>query len=385
MNIKQQIKKLLAKKTMYIHSASDRFNYGDLLFPYIVNHYFKDIVDNIVFCSTTKSDLTNRGALKTDDFQVLQEMKPSRYNILMVAGGECIFCEWKDILGYVREETESADEMLAPTRYPFTIAKQELPHLDVLLYNSVGCHQLDEREDLYANVQNQAIMKTADYVSVRDSTTSSGMNRLHVQHYCYPDSAILMSQVFGSGYLQERTSQDVKKVQEKPYLFFQIGLVHLKHWAGDFAEILSRIAEEKNINICLCPIGTALGHDDPVALGRIAELMPANTYTMIENPSIWDIMNLIGQAEIYVGSSLHGAITAMSYNRPLIAFGPRKLQTYIETWYDTEGSEYSFVSIDNLERRVKQRLDSKFTISAERQMSLVRESFSRMRKKICYW
>ena len=106
---------------------------------------------------------------------------------------------------------------------------------------------------------------------------------------------------------------------------------------------------------------------------------------MIDNPSIWDIMSLISQAEIYVGSSLHGAITAMSYNRPLIGFGPRKLQTYIETWYETNAYEYSFVSIDNLERKIKQRLDNGFTLPPEEQMNLVEESFGRMRKLISSW
>ncbi|MBR4307544.1 MAG: polysaccharide pyruvyl transferase family protein [Bacteroidaceae bacterium] len=369
---------------MYIHCASDRFNYGDLLFPYIVINYFKNIVDKFVVCSTTESDLSSKGALKTEGFHVLQNMSSSSYNILMIAGGECIFCEWKDILGYVREEDESNAEKSYPTRYPFTIAKQELLHLDVLLYNSVGCHQLNEREELYENTQNRAIMATADYVSVRDRATSLGTNRLNIRHYCYPDSAILLSRVFDVAYLQGRTSQTVKEVQRKKYLFFQVGLIHLKHWTKKISEILSRIAYEKNIHLCLCPIGTALGHEDPVALKTVAELLPTEIYTIIESPSVWDIMCLISKTEIYVGSSLHGAITAMSYDRPLIGFGPRKLQTYIETWYETCAEEYSFVSIENLERRVKQRIDNKFTLSAEQQMNFVEQSFKRMRKKICF-
>lgn len=383
MNIKQMIKRIMCKKTMYIHCASDRFNYGDLLFPHIVTRYFRDVIDDFVICSTTESDLTDRGALKTEGFHVLQEMKPFRYNILVVAGGECIFCDWKDILGYVREESESDGERDYPTRYPFTISKQELSHIDRLLYNSVGCYQLDEKEELYSSVRNREIMKSADYVSVRDKTTYSGMNRLKVKNYCYPDSAILLSRLYDIAYLQKYTTNIVKEVQKKRYLFFQIGLVHLKLWAKNFAEILSHVAEEKNIHLCFCPIGTALGHDDPIALNKVAEFLPANIYTIIDNPSIWDIMSLISQAEIYVGSSLHGAITAMSYNRPLVGFGPRKLQTYLETWYEAAGNEYSFVSIDHLERKILRRLDNKFIIPSAQQMSLVEESFGRMRKLIC--
>ena len=367
---------------MYILCASDRFNYGDLLFPFLVRSYFQDIIDKFIICSTTESDMSDRGALATEGFHVLQEMKSSRLNILMIAGGECIFCNWKDILGYVKKEDVTEEEKDFPTCYPFTISKEELSNLDIILYNSVGCHQLNEKKELYDNTENRRILESADYISVRDNMTSLGMDRLNIVHHCCPDSAILMSRLFDSAYLNKRTSSVVKDVQKKKYLFFQIGLVHLKMWTKVYAEILLRIAVEKNIHLCLCPIGTALGHDDPVALQMVAQHLPADVYTMIENPSIWDIMSLISNAEIYVGSSLHGAITAMSYNRPLITFGQRKLQVYIETWYDTIGSEYSFVSIENLERRIKQRIDNHFTISAENQMNLAEMSFKRMHKII---
>lgn len=368
------------KKHIYVLSASDRFNYGDLLFPFIVKHYFSDLAC-VINCSTTQSDMSDRGALPTEDFSVLEKLSPSHRNILIIGGGECLFCKWDVILGYVSEELSKVGNNY-PTLYPFTVGKYELKNLRRVIYNSVGGYQLNERPDLYDDPMNRKLLKSADYISVRDRVTSSGLSRMKLAHCLCADSAILMSKIFSDKYLKENMSDNAKMLLSGKYLFFQIGLQHLKEWTKDYASILTRVSKEKNVHICMCPIGTALGHDDPEALSRISAYLPSDIYTMINNPSIWDIMGLIRWSEIYVGTSLHGAITAMSYRVPLIVHGPKKLQIYIETWYDTIGSEYSFVSVDNLEKAVLRRMDTRFIISPEEQVRSVEKSIKRMRALI---
>lgn len=381
------IRRVLRRK-IYILSANDRFNYGDLLFPYILMHYLPQYREQMVVCSTTESDLSESGALPTKDFSVLEHMSVFRRNVVIVGGGECLFCSWNDILGYVRENSSRSTDRF-PTRYPFTIAKKELKHLDVMIYNAVGCHQLNEKKELYGNEENKEILADSDYISVRDSPTSLGISRMGLEHTLCPDSAILMSRVFPKRSLSDRVSEQTRLAQQRgPYLFFQIGLVHMKTWIEDYVKVLCRVYLEKGLHLCLCPIGTAIGHDDPIALKQIADvlssMLPFGAYTLMNNPSVWDIMSLIANSEMYVGSSLHGAITAMSYNIPLVAFGPRKLQVYIETWYDTIGSEYSFVAIDNLEKKVFQRLENRFTISVEEQMKLAEQSLRRIRRIVSW-
>ncbi len=375
-----RIKAFSKPKRMYILCANDRFNYGDLLFPFILKEYFKSTVDDFVVCSTTSSNMSDKGALPTEDFSCLTKFSRKYTNILIIGGGECIFCNWQDILGYV--STENTTEKAFPTQYPFTISKDELRNLDLVMYNSVGCHQLNEREDLYSDIQNKNILKTSDYIAVRDSPSSLGISRMNLVHYRCADSAILMSKVFCRTYLENAISAKAKAVQSGRYIFFQMGLVHLKGRAKTYAEILNNITRETGLNICLCPIGTAIGHDDPQALDEISDFLHPNTFVIVEEPTIWDIMSLICNSEIYVGTSLHGAITAMSYKVPLIAHGPKKLQVYIETWYDTIGSEYSFVSIDNLENAILRRLKTRFIISPDEQIQSVENSFERMRKII---
>ena len=366
------------KRVMYILCANDRFNYGDLLFPFIIRFFFKNIIDEFIICSTTTSDMSETGALPTTDFSIFKNIDPTARNILMIGGGECLFCEWDVILEYVKGER--AKESVWPTKYPFTIGKNELKGIDTIIYNSVGGHQIVERQEILRNVENRSILSSVDYISVRDKQTSFGLKKMKVNHVLCADSAILMSEIFDDSFLNAHSSSFVESMTRRKYLFFQIGLQHLKDWKEDYAQILEYINKKYSLHICMCPIGLAYGHDDPKAIKEIADLMPLGIYTIIERPSIWDIMNLIRQSKIYVGSSLHGAITAMSYDVPLIGFGPRKLQLYIETWYDTIRSECSFVAIDNLRSAIERRLESRFTISAKEQKCSVKKSFKRMQK-----
>jgi polysaccharide pyruvyl transferase WcaK-like protein len=55
--------------------------------------------------------------------------------------------------------------------------------------------------------------------------------------------------------------------------------------------------------------------------------------------SVFDLMGLIAGARLYVGTSLHGAITAVSYGVPVLGLCPsrvRKLAAFLGTWLDEQ-------------------------------------------------
>src|SRR5690606_17054773 len=88
---------------------------------------------------------------------------------------------------------------------------------------------------------------------------------------------------------------------------------------------------ESSLGICLCPIGKALNHDDQQALLAVQSILNCpSTYFDAEN--IWDIMYLIANCKAYIGTSLHGAITSMSYEVPHVGLVAEKLDAYLSTW-----------------------------------------------------
>src|SRR3546814_9829138 len=143
-----------------------------------------------------------------------------------------------------------------------------------------------------------------------------------------------MSNVYPTALLAERVSAQVTDYVAKKrnrYVFFQIKNNHAKANEQLIARQLDAIAVQTGLHQCLCPIGQAPNHDDHLALQRLAPLLEQPN-TLFEEVTIWDIMYLIANAGVYVGTSLHGAITAMSYALPYVGVAVPKLLSYLQTW-----------------------------------------------------
>lgn len=123
-------------------------------------------------------------------------------NILMVAGGESLFVGWVCIYSYVnpvinylvrKAERPKHQKPLwvrligeknmsrlisfltklfarQRTSYPYTVAPHEIPHLDKVLYNSVGGTNIENIPGALEE-DSLSILKSSDYVAVRDSCT----------------------------------------------------------------------------------------------------------------------------------------------------------------------------------------------------------------------
>ena len=363
------------RKILYILAPNDRFNYGDLLFPYIIKHYLAGCVDEFICCSTTDSDLSARGGDKTRGLRILNRLNARNKNILVVAGGESLLVNWECILSYVfplidsvirssykpiRKFFGNITYSLLPywlklkgikTSFPYTIGRNELRHLHMVLYNSVGGTEL--------------------------RSLPKGLTSFFFTSSRY---AILMSEIFDNVYLDIRTTLTKDLFQDSPYVFFQInnGIA-----SRDYIKVVKQLQEIREITkckICLCPIGTALGHEDDVALEVIYKQIDDKDVVLVKSPTIWDIMSLIKNARLYVGTSLHGVITAMSFGIPFVGVEVKKIRTYLETW-TPETSKLLFCKIDQISKRTITALEIG-PVNADKQKGSVKNSFEKMRKMI---
>ncbi|WP_449034297.1 polysaccharide pyruvyl transferase family protein [Prevotella sp.] len=385
-------------RVLYILAPNDRFNYGDLLFPYIVQYYFKDCVDKIIFCSTSKSDLTRIGGVATENFRSLFKAKKADDNFLIVAGGDSLFIDWQTILSFVDPYAKYfyiADNILgrlffstfykkvkyhATTLYPFSIGKDELCNFKKVFYNSLGGSILEQKKDSLCKQKVTNILKTVDYISIRDKATHDLLKLYGIQNVMVPDSAILMSDVFSENFLFSNISPVLKDLLNREYIFFQINAEHGNNKEKYYSDLLSSIAKECKLHICLCPIGLAPGHSDNIPLKNIHEKI-SDFSTFISDPTIWDIMYLIKHARIYVGTSLHGTITAMSFNTAFISHGPLKLKNYIMTWVNN-GNEYFVDDYFKLEESIKKTLSRKFFLDSNFQKCSVIESINKIKQQM---
>ena len=160
------------------------------------------------------------------------------------------------------------------------------------------------------------------------------------------------------------------------YVVFQINKFIGLNNLDEICTLLQKIHIEFGVDILLCPIGYAIGHEDPVALSQIAERINKPYIHMLQSVlSIWDIMYLISSSKLFIGSSLHGVITAMSFNVPYIGINVEKTISYIDTWSKYKKQNYSH-GFDILDMVRAKLLNNLLLEDSQKQKNLVIKSFN---------
>ena len=355
-----------------IIGAFDRYNYGDLLFPLIIekqlNTYGKDF--QYRYFGIVESDLSKEGGKPTQSLQAFYEQLSNREDkaSVIIAGGEALGVTWNSLYAalstpfqkihrhHVRlskfiDLNRVAKKLLkGKTTLPFVFDRADFPGIKKIVLNSLGGSGLTKALfDRYPFLQHK--LQRADYLAVRDGLTIENLRQNKVEAHLFPDSAILMSEFYPIDQLEKSVTKDVADYVKKNrgnYVFFQINKKTTVGKESLIAEELDKIYQNDETQICLCPIGKALNHDDHEALKAVqAKLRCPSTYFDADN--IWDIMYLIANAKAYAGTSLHGAITSMSYAVPHVGLVVEKLDAYLETW-GVEGNNYG-VPFDQIHKQ----------------------------------
>lgn len=345
------------KLVVALMGPHDRFNYGDILFPFIIEYAFDKISPNSFVYekyALVNSDFTNKGAFISQNYRTLRRnINNNNINVLVVTGGECLGAKWHVLFSYINKiyhllskkglirrkliSYEIARKYLGgKSEYPYCVNKKDFKGSIKLLFNTVGSSY--EFDGIQINALNNA-----DYISLRDEISYKNSLILSNKTYLVPDSAIILSDVFPINELEKNRyikNPLVTRIIEsnEDYIFFQIAKEHAIEKLDKICKQLNLVYSKLKTKIVLCPIGTAFGHEDHIALKRIYQKLNNNFTVLIESPSIFEIMLLIVNSKLYIGTSLHGVITSMSFGIPYIGLKKEteKLVFYLQTWGEKE-------------------------------------------------
>lgn len=393
-------------KRILIIGAFDRYNYGDLLFPLIIEKQLDSygIEFQYEYFGLVKSDLSKEGGKPTlglQDFYA-QLADPENKASVIVAGGEALGVTWNSLYAALNKAFQKvhrhhvklskfvdlnriAKKLLkGKTTLPFVFDKADFPGLDKVVLNSLGGSGLATA--LFNRFPFlRPKLQRVDYLAVRDGLTRENLRRNKVEAHLFPDSAVLMSDFYPAGLLESLITSEVKqyvKENKGKYVFFQINRKTTVGKEELLAGELEKIYQNDHTPLCLCPIGKALNHDDDEALQALqAVLKCPSTYFDAEN--IWDIMYLIANAKAYIGTSLHGAITSMSYAVPHVGLVVEKLDAYLNTW-GVEGNNYA-VPFDQIYKQyiTATRIEEKaYQGARDKQMGEIKKAFDLMVKTL---
>ena len=342
-----------------LYGAFDRHNYGDLLFPLIMERVIKQQFPEkkVVVAGLIDSDLSEFGAPKT--VKIKQALKESQHDAtVMLAGGDVVACDWQSAYGYLLPTIifpfyeriacyyfpKITDFFIArlaglTSELPFNLNRDDVGISRKIIYNSVGAtgvsHVIDENKMLSLS----KVMNEACYVAVRDVFSQEQLKRIGCDSALLaPDSATVMSSYISVEELEQQSSFSTKKLLEnymEGYIVFQISQAHVRGKEQAFANALSEVSRKFNLPLVFIAIGNAAGHNDTAGINKVISMLADDiAYDIYLAGNIFDLMNIISNASCYCGTSLHGLITSMSFGVPRVALLPslRKQINYMKTW-----------------------------------------------------
>ncbi|PCI57706.1 MAG: hypothetical protein COB45_02640 [Gammaproteobacteria bacterium] len=341
-----------------LYGAFDRHNYGDLLFPLVMERMLsqKFPKKKIAVAGLVDSDLSEFSALPS--VSIKKALRESNKDVsIILAGGDVVACDWLSAYSYLLSDfsfsifqrvfarfipslTEKVIKKIIGLKSdnPFDLTSKDLNNEMKLIYNSVGATGVSSIHG-DAALSLSAALNAASYVTVRDEFSHEHITRIGGNvNDIYPDSATVMSSVFSEEEINKKTGSEaaslINKLKNK-YLVFQISSSHSTGLEAEFAQNLTAIAKEHDLTIVFIAIGNAAGHSDSHGIERIKRHL-GNDIKVTEYLSggVFDVMNIIKNSQCYCGTSLHGLITSMAFHVPRVGLLPklRKQRNYMATW-----------------------------------------------------
>ncbi|MBP2411526.1 hypothetical protein JOF48_000325 [Arthrobacter stackebrandtii] len=293
----------------------------------------------MVHASTQSADLRSAGG---HNVVSLGEVEPENISALVLGGGEILGANWSQALASTLPRpfdriVSIGRRILPPETLDFLSRRAKrgttkLPYLpsgnefqsSPLLANAIGASSISELSPERRGIAIQALARST-HLSVRDSIGASLLSEYGLDPKLVPDSVAILNRI-----------HPVESVRESGVMTFQCSDPWYRSNERYLISQLVSLSSEFS-KIRLVPIGLAGDHSDDRALRKIADTMRDHQVNveLVSVEHIWDVADAIGTSDIFVGSSLHGNITAMAYGIPSVGLCQTpKLTNYLQTWGD---------------------------------------------------
>ena len=299
----------------------DVSNYGDLLFPLIARQQLTCIPG---FKLQAASPI-GRAPDMTDCepcvgiLDIIEDV--SNFNAVLVGGGNVLHCMPSSLDAYkvgMRDKVAYGDLWIGPAFF----IPEDIP----ILWNAPGVPNpiAQEHKMLVAEV-----LRRVNYLSVRDEMSRQYLADVwpEANIAVVPDSAWMVNHLW--------TTEQLTSSYEE--IFRRIGVsrpnrsvvIHLnRRYVGglrvrELAERLDRIGKLLEGQLILIAIGRC--HGDHVFAKEVSSYMASSPILLDDPRSLQEITACISHAVAYVGSSMHGSITASAFGVPGLCVASQKM------------------------------------------------------------
>lgn len=296
--------------------AFDFENFGDLLFTDVVEKQLEKRIEieKIMYFAPKKCKMPNREVWVNSVIELEEIHKKNHFDALVVGGGDLIHLQ--KIITYMPHLSSDwiTYEVLYMWVIPSIVAwKYNIP----LIWNAPGV-PLEFMEMDRKIVEK--LCECVDYISVRDEEAKNTLAKAVESEKIkvVPDTVLSISELIKKEQLEENLNTIGIELESKKYVFFQCNVALKEEDLKVCGETLIKIKKETGYKIVLQPIGYALGDEE--VINKMSMMFSGEFVTSEKHLSQYQILALIANAALYIGTSLHGSITATSYGTPNIVY-----------------------------------------------------------------
>jgi hypothetical protein len=328
-------------------------NYGDLLYPIV---FAKLVNQQVRHYSLLAGVAPHQAGFETESIRSLFQNGHAAPRTLVIGGGDILRTDWDFVarhygrssrlsvkrlrdeigtggaLGYALSKNLPRVEpgrffakrfrarwMDYPAAGPFLLDPKTLPEETAVAYVSCGVpHEFaDDQLD-----QVRETLEHASFIALRDEQSAAKLVAAGVncELRVAPDLTVTLSDQFDHSVLTGRGRRILSRFgvrEDLPVLCFQ-SQPYPGFTEGDILRELRRYKERRNIEVVALPLGYC--HGDHEFLQSLAKQSDGIVkYAGVH--SIFDMLSIIAASDVFVGTSLHGNVTAFSFGIPHV-FGP---------------------------------------------------------------
>ncbi|QCB94537.1 polysaccharide pyruvyl transferase family protein [Cellulomonas shaoxiangyii] len=285
------------------YGTFDVLNYGDLLFPLLVRHRLSDLFDEIVHVSPVGGQpyLDVPASISTREATALS------FDAVIVGGGNILHTRTTNLPTYRSVRSSAYADLWVGA------ARQAIRDKAPLVINAAGAPRAPIGLSRPAA---RAALRAADYVAVRDEKSAATLQLdSDLSLAVVPDTALELSDAAPD--TRDGRGEWPDELRSAPAHGYVVAHLNGRYGHRDHqhaAAALDAVATATGRRICLIGIGECHGDDE---LARSVGAAMATAPIVFDRPrSARAVIEAIRNSAGYVGSSMHGYVTAASYGVP---------------------------------------------------------------------
>lgn len=332
------------KKKIALVGAFDGENFGDLLFPTVLENRFSDCIIDMYspIGNIAKPFEKDKYVFSINELEA--RCLSGHYDMIVVGGGDLIRVGKNIAANYASDFFAS----IALWQMPIMIAnKFDIP----VIFN---CPGVPAKFGSYEKELTRQLLKNVNYISVRDNRSKMYLEECGVKNIkVVPDTVYTITDCYSADDLTNLRRSLVKEniiPEWEDYIIFQHNTVNAED-SGKIKLILKNLAQK--YHILLLPIGYV--HSDINFMKELMDDECEKLFLCSEKLSPKQMCAVLSGSSGYVGTSMHGAIVSYAYGKQIVSINTAnmsKITGYLQLLHK-EDAEVRH--IEDLERTIERQ------------------------------